>query len=70
MKKSKEVMFVINEPEILKNPSSETYVIFGEAKIEDLNQQAASQAARTFAAPPTSETKRKAYFCMCCFSHG
>lgn len=59
MKKSKEVMFVISEPEVLKNPSSETYVIFGEAKIEDLNQQAASQAARTFAAPPAADAKRK-----------
>ena len=42
MKKSKNIMFVINKPDIFKSPGGESYIIFGEAKIEDL---AAKQAA-------------------------
>jgi nascent polypeptide-associated complex subunit alpha len=33
---------------VFKSPSSDTYVIFGEAKIEDLNAQAAAGAAEQF----------------------
>lgn len=41
-------MFVINKPDVYKSPSSDTYVIFGEAKIEDLSAQAAGAAAEQF----------------------
>jgi hypothetical protein len=30
-------LFVIAKPEVYKSPASDTYVIFGEAKIEDIN---------------------------------
>jgi nascent polypeptide-associated complex subunit alpha len=36
MKKSKNMMFVVAKPDVYKSPTSETYVVFGEAKIEDL----------------------------------
>mmetsp|Transcript_12154 Transcript_12154/g.13830 ORF Transcript_12154/g.13830 Transcript_12154/m.13830 type:complete len:135 (+) Transcript_12154:44-448(+) len=52
VKKNKDILFIISQPDVLKNPNSDTFVIFGEAKVEDLTQQAASQAARQFA-PPT-----------------
>jgi len=44
MKKSGDILFIINNPEILKTPNSDTYVIFGDAKIENLsNNQLASK---------------------------
>ena len=43
IKKSKNILFVISKPDVFKSPNSDTHVIFGEAKIEDLS--AASQAA-------------------------
>ena len=43
-----QILFVINKPDVFKSPSSDTYVIFGEAKIEDLNAQAAGAAAEQF----------------------
>ena len=39
IKKSKYMMFVIADADVYKSPSSNTYVIFGEAKIEDLKQK-------------------------------
>ena len=43
IKKSKNILFVISKPDVFKSPNTDTHVIFGEAKIEDLS--AASQAA-------------------------
>eukprot|EP00501_MAST-03F_sp_TOSAG23-6_P001496 GSMAST32.ASY1.ANO1.1555.1 assembled CDS len=42
VKKSKNILFVIKKPDVFKSPASDTYVIFGEAKIEDLSAQAQS----------------------------
>lgn len=44
VKKSKNVLFVISKPDVYKSTNSDTYVVFGEAKSEDLGA-AASQAA-------------------------
>jgi nascent polypeptide-associated complex subunit alpha len=41
-------MFVIAKPDVFKSPNSDTYVIFGEAKIEDFGAQAQAQAAQNF----------------------
>jgi len=41
MKKSKNIMFVVSKPDVYKSPTADSYIIFGEAKIEDL---AAKQA--------------------------
>ena len=46
LKKNKNVLFVISQCDCFKSPTSDTYVIFGEAKIEDLSQQAAQQQAQ------------------------
>ncbi|XP_049297545.1 nascent polypeptide-associated complex subunit alpha [Anopheles funestus] len=51
IRKSKNILFVINNPDVYKNPHSDTYIIFGEAKIEDLTQQAQVAAAEKFKAP-------------------
>ena len=48
IRKSKNILFVINKPDVYKNPSSDTYIVFGEAKIEDLTQQAQMEAASKF----------------------
>jgi len=48
VKKSKNILFVISKPDVFKSPVSDTYVIFGEAKIEDLSAQAAQNAAERF----------------------
>merc|ERR1712111_148927 len=50
IRKSKNILFVINKPDVYKNPSSDTYIVFGEAKIEDLTQQAQMEAAQKFKA--------------------
>lgn len=49
-----QIMFVISKPDVFKSPASDTYVIFGEAKIEDLSSQMQSQAAEQFKAPDLS----------------
>ena len=48
IRKSKNILFVINKPDVYKNPASDTYIVFGEAKIEDLSQQAQMEAAKKF----------------------
>merc|ERR1712222_124193 len=48
VKKSENILFVISKPDVFKSPVSDTYVIFGEAKIEDLSAQAAQQQAEKF----------------------
>jgi nascent polypeptide-associated complex subunit alpha len=39
IKKSKNILFVIQKPDVFKAPNSETYIIFGNAKIEDMSSQ-------------------------------
>jgi nascent polypeptide-associated complex subunit alpha len=52
VKKSKNVLLVIQNPEVFKSPASDTYIIFGEAKIEDLSAQAQASAAQQFQSAP------------------
>ncbi|VDI45007.1 nascent polypeptide-associated complex subunit alpha [Mytilus galloprovincialis] len=51
IRKSKNILFVINRPDVYKCPASDTYIVFGEAKIEDLSQQAQMAAAEKFKTP-------------------
>lgn len=51
IRKSKNILFVINKPDVYKSPASDTYIIFGEAKIEDLGQKAQLAAAEKFKNP-------------------
>ncbi|URE07994.1 nascent polypeptide-associated complex [Musa troglodytarum] len=46
-------------PDVFKSPTSDTYVIFGEAKIEDLSSQLQTQAAEQFKAPDLSHVISK-----------
>ena len=50
VKKSKNILFAIGHPDVFKSATSDTYVVFGEAKIEDLSAQAQQQAASQFQA--------------------
>merc|ERR1711941_254853 len=45
VKKSKNVIFAIAQPDVFKSPTSETYVIFGEVKVDDFGQQSGLQQA-------------------------
>jgi len=45
IRKAKNILFVINHPEVYKSPASDTYIVFGEAKIEDLSAKAQIAAA-------------------------
>lgn len=54
IRKSKNILFVINKPDVYKSPASDTYIVFGEAKIEDLSQKAQMAAAEKFKAPDVS----------------
>lgn len=54
IRKAKNILFVISNPDVYKNPHSDTYIVFGEAKIEDLTQQAQVAAAEKFKAPDMS----------------
>ena len=54
IRKSKNILFVINKPDVYKSPASDTYIVFGEAKIEDLSQKAQMAAAEKFKTPDVS----------------
>mmetsp|Transcript_142654 Transcript_142654/g.201792 ORF Transcript_142654/g.201792 Transcript_142654/m.201792 type:complete len:193 (-) Transcript_142654:42-620(-) len=55
VKKSKNVLFVINKPDVFKSPTADTYVVFGEAKSEDLSSASQAAAAKQFRQPQPSE---------------
>lgn len=44
---------------MFKSPNSETYIIFGEAKIEDLSSQLQTQAAQQFRMPDMGSVMAK-----------
>jgi nascent polypeptide-associated complex subunit alpha len=50
LRRPKNILFVINQPDVYRSPSSNTWIIFGEAKIEDLNAQSQINAAQQLAA--------------------
>lgn len=52
IRRSRNIFFVIHKPTVFKYPQSETYVVFGEAKIEDLNLKATTEAAAQFTNMP------------------
>jgi nascent polypeptide-associated complex subunit alpha len=54
IRKSKNILFAISKPDVFKSPNSETYIVFGEAKIEDLSSQLQTQAAEQFKARDSS----------------
>ncbi|CAJ1974492.1 unnamed protein product [Sphenostylis stenocarpa] len=59
IKRTKNILFFISKPDVFKSPNSETYVIFGEAKIEDLSSQLQTQAAQQFRMPDVGSVLAK-----------
>jgi len=55
LRRPKNILFVISNPDVYKSPSSNTWIIFGEAKIEDLNSQAQASAAQQMIQPEVDE---------------
>jgi nascent polypeptide-associated complex subunit alpha len=55
LRRPKNILFVINNPEVYKSPNSNTYIVFGEAKIEDLNASAQAAAAQQLANSATHD---------------
>jgi len=50
IRKTRNIQFIIAKPDVYKSPNSDTYIVFGEAKIEDLSQQAQMAVAEKFKA--------------------
>ncbi len=46
-----QILFVIASPDVYKSPASDTFIVFGDAKIEDLSQQAQTSAAEKLTRP-------------------
>ena len=42
MKRAKNMLFIVENPEVLKSPNADIYVVLGVAKFEDLSQMAAA----------------------------
>lgn len=36
IRKSKNILFVITKPDVYKSPASDTYIVFGEAKVGEV----------------------------------
>ncbi|EMS56645.1 Nascent polypeptide-associated complex subunit alpha-like protein [Triticum urartu] len=59
IKKSKTVVYVLSKPDVFKSSQSDTYVMFGEVKLEDPSTQLQTQAAEQFKAPGPSSVISK-----------
>ncbi|PSS32930.1 Nascent polypeptide-associated complex subunit alpha-like protein [Actinidia chinensis var. chinensis] len=59
IKRTKNILFFISKPDVFKSPNSETCVIFGEAKMEDLSSQLQTQAAQQFRMPDMGSVMAK-----------
>ncbi|KAG8702793.1 GAL4 enhancer protein [Ceratobasidium sp. 423] len=53
MKRPRNILLVVAHPEVFKSPNSDVYIVFGEAKTEDINAQ--TQAAQMAAAAAAAE---------------
>lgn len=61
LRKRDGLIFVINDPEVLKSGSNETsYAIFGELKLEDPNQRLSQTEAKKFAEAKAAEATKTA----------
>ncbi|KAF9053544.1 nascent polypeptide-associated complex, alpha subunit [Hymenopellis radicata] len=46
LRRPKNLLFVVASPDVYKSPNSDCYIVFGEAKIEDMNSSAQMSAAQ------------------------
>merc|ERR1711907_94960 len=63
VKKSKNILFVIKEPDVFKTNDSntkgpQTFIVFGKAEIEDLSQQATTAAVEQFKPPSAGDVSK------------
>merc|ERR1712070_414519 len=64
VKKSKNILFVIKEPDVFKTndsndkKASQTFIVFGKAEIEDLSQQATNAAVEQFKPPSAGDASK------------
>ncbi|KEP50396.1 putative nascent polypeptide-associated complex subunit alpha [Rhizoctonia solani 123E] len=57
MKRPRNILLVVANPEVFKSPNSDIYIVFGEAKTEDINAQ--QQAAQLAAAAAAAEAREQ-----------
>ncbi|RKP14612.1 NAC domain-containing protein [Piptocephalis cylindrospora] len=50
IRRARNVLFVVARPDVYKSANSDTYIVFGEAKVEDMGAQAAAMQAQAQAA--------------------
>eukprot|EP00906_Rhabdomonas_costata_P011458 RCo016331 len=60
IKKSKSILFMISQPDVYKSPATDTYIIFGEAKIEDMATERGKEALATFKPTAAERVSEKA----------
>ena len=56
IRKTNNILFVIEHPDVYKHPQNDTYIVFGEVQIEDLSQKANAAAAEKFKPPAAAGT--------------
>ncbi|RIA90226.1 NAC domain-containing protein [Glomus cerebriforme] len=56
IRRPKNILLVVSNPDVYKSPNSDCYIVFGEAKVEDLNSQAQANAAQQFQAVEAAAT--------------
>ncbi|EIW85057.1 nascent polypeptide-associated complex, alpha subunit [Coniophora puteana RWD-64-598 SS2] len=49
LRRPKNLLFVLSAPDVYKSTNSDTYIVFGEARVEDMNSQAQMSAAQQLA---------------------
>ena len=49
LRRPKNLLFVLSAPDVYKSTNSDTYIVFGEARVEDMNTQAQMSAAQQLA---------------------
>lgn len=59
IRKAKNILLVVAQPEVYKSPGSDTYIVFGEPRIEDPNSAAQQSAQAQLAA--SSQAAQKAH---------
>lgn len=60
IRKAKNILLVVASPEVYKSPGSDTYIVFGEPRIEDPNSAAQLSAQAQLAASSSAAQKAHA----------
>ncbi|KAJ3568874.1 hypothetical protein NP233_g5418 [Leucocoprinus birnbaumii] len=56
LRRPKNILFVMAAPDVYKSPNSDCYIVFGEAKIEDMNSHAQLSAQQLAPSGPGAQT--------------